>query len=125
MKCTRLARSLVGLLAVFGLLLTACDNDDDSNPSPTGTASATAIEVEVAGGKPADGVERHRIDVGDTVTITVIGDTTDELHIHGYDLLVKFSPGQPGSITFEAKIPGIFEVESHHRGDLVMELQVG
>ena len=85
----------------------------------------TTIELEVAGGKPVDGVQRYRIDPGDDVTIVVTGDTTDELHIHGYDLVVPFAPGQPGSITFEANIPGIFEVETHHHGDLVMELQVG
>ena len=71
-----------------------------------------------------DGVQRHRIDGRDTVTITVRGDTTDELHIHGYDLLVAFAPGRPGTISFEADIPGIFEVETHHHGDLVMELEV-
>lgn len=98
----------------------------DPTPEPTPTAEVgTAIEVEVAGGKPVGGVQRHRIDARDTVTITVSGDTADELHIHGYDLVVPFAPGQPGSITFEANIPGIFEVETHHHGDLVMELQVG
>ena len=95
-------------------------------PEPTPTPDAgTTIEVEVAGGKPVGGVERHRVDARESVTITVVGDTTDELHIHGYDLVVPFSPGQPGNITFEANIPGIFEVETHHHGDLVMELQVG
>lgn len=95
-------------------------------PEPTPTADVgTTIEVEVAGGKPVDGVQRHRIDPRDTVTIIVTGDTTDELHIHGYDLVVPFAPDQPGTITFEANIPGIFEVETHHHGDLVMELQVG
>ncbi len=92
--------------------------------SPTPDAGTT-IELEVAGGKPVDGVQRYRIDAGDDVTIVVNGDTTDELHIHGYDLVVPFAPGQPGTITFEADIPGIFEVETHHHGDLVMELQVG
>ena len=82
------------------------------------------IEVEVAGGKPVDGVQRFQIDARDIVTIIVSGDTTDELHIHGYDLVVGFAPGQPGSITFEADIPGIFEAETHHNGDLVMELEV-
>ncbi|MCY3911331.1 MAG: hypothetical protein OXF99_07435 [bacterium] len=199
MKSTRLARVLVGLLAILGLLTTACGNDDtgDSPPAtaevtayptaeitPTATAPITAsptaeptpaatsqptesatpeptpaeeptptlaptpaptpeltlepmdgasptpdagttIELEVVGGKPVDGVQRYRIDARDVVTIIVTGDTTDELHIHGYDLVVPFAPGQPGSITFEANIPGIFEVETHHHGDLVMELQVG
>ena len=94
-------------------------------PEPTPTADlGTTIEVEVAGGKPVGGVQRHRIDARDTVTLTVIGDSADELHIHGYNLEVSFAPGQPGTITFEANIPGIFEAETHHHGDLVMELEV-
>ena len=84
----------------------------------------TTIEVEVTGGKPVDGVQRFQINARDIVTIIVSGDTTDELHIHGYDLVVRFAPGQPGTITFEADIPGIFEAETHHHGDLVMELEV-
>lgn len=84
----------------------------------------TTIEVEVAGGKPVGGVQRYRVDTGDIVTIIVSGDTTDELHIHGYDLVVGFAPGQPGMVTFEADIPGIFEVETHHQGNLVMALEV-
>lgn len=135
MKSIHLARALLGLLTIFGLLTTACGNDDsgvsppptiEATIAPTPTADAgTTIELEVAGGKPVDGVQRHRIDAGDDVTIIVAGDTTDELHIHGYDLVVPFAPGQPGSITFETNIPGIFELETHHHGDLVMELQVG
>ena len=98
---------------------------EDSEPMEMDDSVGTTIELDVAGGKPVDGVQRHRIDAGNAVTIVVNGDTTDELHIHGYDLVVPFAPGQPGSITFEANIPGIFEVETHHHGDLVIELQVG
>ena len=131
-------RVVVGLLAILGLLTTACGNDNTAGPAPTTAPTivptveapptadvGTLIEVEVAGGKPVDGVQRFRIDAGEAVTLTVTGDTADELHIHGYDLLVRFAPGQPGTITFEANIPGVFEAETHHRGDLVMELQVG
>ncbi|MCY3960434.1 MAG: hypothetical protein OXG34_02030 [bacterium] len=129
MRITRRgATYLIGLLAILGLLATACGNDDSTGGHdlmPMDDSAGTTIEVEVAGSKPVDGVQRYRIDAGDDVTIVVNGDTTDELHIHGYDLIVPFAPGQPGSITFEANIPGTFEVESHHRGDLVMELQVG
>ncbi len=98
---------------------------EDSEPMEMDDSVGTTIELEVAGGKPVDGVQRFRVDAGDAVTIIVNGDTTDELHIHGYDLVVPFAPGQPGTITFEANIPGIFEVETHHHGDLVIELQVG
>ena len=133
------AARLLGLLCLMALVMAACGNDDSgasspataeataaSTPEPTPTLDVgTTIEVEVSDGKPVDGVQRFRIDAGEAVTLTVTGDTADELHIHGYDLLVHFAPGQPGTITFEADIPGVFEAETHHRGDLVMELQVG
>ena len=132
MKSTADARSPLRVLTVVGLLFSlvlvavACGNDDASPmPEPTPTPDVgTTIEVEVAGGKPVDGVRRHQIEARETVTITVSGDTADELHIHGYDLIARFAPGQPGTITFEANIPGIFEAETHHRGDLVLELEV-
>ena len=144
------AACLFGLVVLIALTIAACGNDDDTAvPPPTAVDDApdehdhdhgtedqhdhatlvdavpdTTIEVEVAGGKPVEGVQRFQIDARDIVTIIVSGDTTDELHIHGYDLVVGFSPGQPGTITFEADIPGIFEAETHQRGDLVMELEV-
>ena len=130
------AARLLGLLCLMALVMAACGNDDSGPATAEATAAPTVeatptpgvdttIEVEVSDGKPVDGVQRYRIDAGEAVTITVTGDTADELHIHGYDLLVRFAPGQPGTITFEADIPGVFEAETHHRGDLVMELQVG
>lgn len=118
------ATCLFGVAALIALTTAACGNDDDAAVPPPTAVDDITIEVEVAGGKPVDGVQRFSIDARDIVTIIVSGDTTDELHIHGYDLVVGFAPGQPGSITFEADIPGIFEAETHHRGDLVMELEV-
>ena len=130
------AARLLGLLCLMALVMAACGNDDSGPSTAEATAAptveatpipgvGTTIEVEVSDGKPVDGVQRFRIDAGEAVTLTVTGDTADELHIHGYDLLVRFAPGQPGTITFKANIPGVFEAETHHRGDLVMELQVG
>ncbi|WP_419848863.1 hypothetical protein [Candidatus Poriferisocius sp.] len=114
---------LFGLAVLIALTIAACGNDNDAVPTPTAVDNV-AIEVEVAGGKPVDGVQRFQIDARDTITIIVNGDTADELHIHGYDLVVGFAPGQPGTIIFEADIPGIFEAETHHNGNLVMELEV-
>lgn len=118
------ATCLFGLAVLIALTIAACGNDDDAAVSPPTAVDDVTIEVEVAGGKPVDGVQRYRVDARDTITIIVNGDTADELHIHGYDLVVDFAPGQPGSITFVADIPGIFEAETHHNGDLVMELEV-
>ena len=100
------------------------DDSHDHDHGEMSEGSATAINLVLEGGRPAGGVKRHRVNAGDSVTLFVSGDTTDELHIHGYDLLVRFSPQQSGSITFDANIPGVFEVETHSNSDLVMELEV-
>ncbi|MYG94642.1 MAG: hypothetical protein F4138_06610 [Acidimicrobiia bacterium] len=83
-----------------------------------------AIRLQVVDGKSADGVQRYTAETGDDISIVVNGDTVDELHIHGYDIVVPFAPDQPGTTEFEASIPGTFEVETHSAGDLVMELEV-
>jgi hypothetical protein len=39
-----------------------------------------------------------------------------ELHLHGYDIEVKVSPGSPAVMSFKASIPGRFSVEQHGQG---------
>ena len=45
------------------------------------------------------------------MTITIVADVTDEVHVHGYDLLATVTPDGPAVIEFAATIPGVFEVE--------------
>ena len=45
--------------------------------------------------------------------------------MHGYDLEAELAPGQPAEIAFDATIPGVFEVELHEAGTLLLSLQVG
>jgi hypothetical protein len=74
-------------------------------------------------GEPLEG--RIMVRLGDEVTIDFISDVTEELHVHGYDMLLAASPGQPATDTFVADIPGIFEVEQHFAGHLtVFTIQV-
>jgi hypothetical protein len=48
----------------------------------------------------------------------------DEVHVHGYDLTAALTPGQPTELTFAATIPGVFEVELHDAGTVLLTLQV-
>ena len=58
------------------------------------------------------------------VPLTVSGDVSDEVHLHGYDLRADVAPGQDATIEFDATIPGVFEIELEGTGALIGELQV-
>ncbi|SRR6266481_2168766 len=48
---------------------------------------------------------------GDTVSITITADESDELHLHGYDKQVDFATGTPATLTFVADQSGRFPFE--------------
>ncbi|MDE0804281.1 MAG: hypothetical protein OSA99_13285, partial [Acidimicrobiales bacterium] len=68
------------------------------------------IEVSVADGA-VDGGGRTNVSLGDTVTIRVTSDVDDHIHLHGYDVLADIAAGETAELTFDATIPGVFEVE--------------
>ena len=100
--------------------------DDAATASPAAPAEAAGqrIEVQVAGGQVTGDTGRVPVPLGEPVTLVVTGDTADELHLHGYDLLAGLVPGQPAELTFDATIPGVFELELHDAGTVLLTLQV-
>ena len=81
------------------------------------------IDLVIIDGKLDGGARREPVGLGDTVTIRVSGNSDDEVHVHGYDLLVDLVDGA-GSLTFEASIPGIFEIELEGSHTLLVRLEV-
>ena len=135
----RFPAALVGLTLAAGLA--GCAGTDAPEPprprrrpstaSPSATSAATSpagqrIEVQL---DRRPGHRRHRPGAGgrraSTVTLVITSDVADEVHVHGYDLEAALSPGQPAELTFDATIPGVFEVELHEAGTLLLTLQVG
>ncbi|HWI06487.1 MAG TPA: hypothetical protein VNT54_03095, partial [Solirubrobacteraceae bacterium] len=51
-------------------------------------------------------------------------DTTDEIHLHGYDLYRDLKAGGSVRYSFEANAEGIFEIELHGSGTQIGELVV-
>ena len=92
---------------------------DDTAPS----ATATVFDVVVSGGEVAGG-GRQEVDLGDTVTIRVTSDVTDRIHLHGYDLQADVPAGEIAELTFDATIPGVFEVELEDAGTPLLELEI-
>jgi hypothetical protein len=134
----------IAVLVVALLSLAACGGDDDAGstttetqtqtqppppppeppPPPPAPAQPTTVRVTVVGGVPEGGVVRESTDKGDRVVVLVTSDVSDEVHVHGYDLMSDVAPGSPARIAFQATIPGRFEIELEDRGVQIAELTV-
>lgn len=68
--------------------------------------------MEVRGGRPVGGVRRIDLKRGERVRLVVRSpDTSDELHLHGYDRVAPLVPGEPARLSFQATLEGVFEME--------------
>ncbi len=93
-------------------------------PTTTTTEDPETIIEIVVSGDDVEGDDRYTVALGSEVTISVAADAFEEVHVHGYDLFADIEPGAPGVITFNADIPGIFEVELESAHQLLFELVV-
>lgn len=93
--------------------------DDESEDEMAGTL----IEVSVSAGT-VEGGGRTPVELGETVVIRVTSDVDDSIHLHGYDVEVDLAPGTPTDLTFDATIPGVFEVELEESGLQLLELEI-
>jgi len=136
----------VAVLALAFVLLSP-EADDDSNtaqtpttqtptaptsdaPTPTTTTTApppapTFERVRVRGGRPVGGVKKLTVKKGDRARFEVTStDTTDEVHLHGYDITRNVAPGSAARFSFAADAEGIFEIELHGTHTQIAELTV-
>jgi len=86
----------------------------------------TVIDVVFAEGFATGTEPVVEIDLGQTVTISIVSDTPDEIHIHGgYDLFFGVPRAQQVTFSFVADRIGVFAVELESSGYLLFELDVG
>jgi hypothetical protein len=136
-------RAIAAVLLAVGTL-SACGDDDSTDAATSTTSSSTStsadttssssststtaasddIVIEVSGGSVVGGAQRHKVELGEDVTIRVTSDVADHVHVHGYDLLADVGPGTDAVIEFEATIPGVFEIELEDRGLEIAKLEV-
>ena len=94
-----------------------------SSPSTT-TSTGTVLSVTVRGGSVVEGGSRQRATLNQPVTVRVTSDVAEEVHVHGYDKKFNVAPGQRGEVTFNANIPGVFEVEFERSGRQLFTMEV-
>jgi len=95
-------------------------------PSPTGTIQETTssspqialpanvFELVIENKKLVSESETISVKKGDEVTIRITADETEEFHIHGLDISVDLTSGQPAELKFIADKTGRFEFELEH-----------
>ncbi len=101
---------------------TATESTPGTTTSPSAAAEIPTIVVE--GGRPVGGVRDLSFEEGDRIRFKVESDVSDEIHVHGYDLMKDVEAG--GSVTFDflATIEGVFEAELEERKQPIAELTV-
>ncbi|MDP8968335.1 MAG: hypothetical protein M3N04_07035, partial [Actinomycetota bacterium] len=68
--------------------------------------------VSVQGGEPAGGVKTITVEKGERARIQVSSqDTSDDVHVHGYDISRRLKAGDSVRLSFVADAEGIFEIE--------------
>jgi hypothetical protein len=142
---SRLSAALLALTLALGVAGCARTDEPPAASSTSASSSASSgsseaapssdaapregagqrLEVQVAGGQATGDTGRVPVALGTAVTLVVTSDVADEAHLHGYDIEAALTPGEPAELTFDATIPGVFELELHETGTVLLTLQVG
>ncbi|MDT0278149.1 cupredoxin domain-containing protein [Blastococcus goldschmidtiae] len=98
--------------------------ESEATTSPPAEPAGTTLAVQVAGGRVTGDTGRVTVPLGDPVTVTITSDAPDEAHLHGYDVTADLAAGAPTELAFDATVPGVFELELHEAGTVLLTLQV-
>jgi hypothetical protein len=121
--------------AILFILFQPEDSDDDTEPTPATeqtlqgepTATVPAPEpkpefevIRIVDGSVQGGERRITVSKDDVARIQVSSDAPDEIHLHGYDVTKDVAPGKPARFRVQAAIEGVFEIEAHDLGHVVV-----
>jgi hypothetical protein len=120
-KTTRLVGGLV-VIAV-AIVLLAVLKKGDSSTDPT-NASGKVPTIVIKGGKPVGGIRDLTYNKGEQIHFIIDSDVSDEVHMHGYDIMKDVQAGGSVSFDFPASIEGVFEAELEGRKEQIIELTV-
>ena len=116
-------RALAGVAVVIIaiVLLVVLKNNGGSE---TKTDSGRLQTIVVKNGKPVGGIRQLTYNKGERILFKVDSDVSDEVHMHGYDIMKDVKAG--GSVTFDfpSSIEGVFEAELEGRKEQILELTV-
>ncbi|WP_241257708.1 hypothetical protein [Rhodococcus sp. KRD175] len=100
-------------------------------PSTDSTASVSAqpdilrMNLSIDGGTVEPTNQRLDASVGQTISMSITSDVTDELHVHSVpEHTYEIEPGKDQLFTFTVDVPGQVDIELHHSDRTVATLVV-
>lgn len=107
---------VVGVLVLVGLFMfLRPESLNQYNEAPSEVSKEKVFSILVSN-KQVTGGSVLKVNQGDSVTIKVTSDVSDELHIHGYDKSLDLEKWIEGSVSFVADTTGRFEFELEDSG---------
>ena len=91
---------------------------------PVSPPAAQVFDLVIRRGQLVSGPAVLQVHKGDDVIVHLTSDSTDELHLHGYDLHVKTRAGETTTLQFNAARTGRFGYELHHTNAELGALEV-
>jgi hypothetical protein len=108
--------------------------DDDGGSQAQATTNTTTTGTTSTAQEPppkvfrinttVPGIKRISVKQDRRVIIVVVADSTQEVHLHGYDLKSVVTSARPARFNFRADEPGRFEIEFEGSGQQIAELTV-
>jgi hypothetical protein len=122
---SNIARAAVGAaVVVVAIVLLIVLKKDDSSTSTSSNESGKVPTIVVKNGKPVGGIADLTYNKGEQIHFVVDSDVSDEIHVHGYDIMKDVNAGGSVSFDFPATIEGVFEAELEGRKEQIIELTV-
>lgn len=98
---------------VFGALIVACITTVSLATPVAAQGAEIAFELKVEKGRVAQAMRLIRVTQGDAVRLRWTSDRPIILHLHGYDIETKVTPGAVAEMVFTARATGRFPIEEH------------
>ena len=105
-----LEQVLPALLVMLGCLIATTTAGAAGSPDKT-------FDLTIARGALPAKQRVLRVDKDDTVRLHLTSDAPGEIHLHGYRLATKLTPGVPGEMVFKAYATGRYRLEWHPAGE--------
>jgi hypothetical protein len=108
------------VIAIVLLVVLKGGNGDGKSSNESGKVPVVVVKD----GKPVGGIQDLTYNEGERIRFVVKSDVSDEVHVHGYDIMKDVEAGGSVSFDFPATLEGVFEAELEGRKEQIIQLTV-
>jgi hypothetical protein len=113
----------VAVIVVAIVLLVVLKGGSGSSEKSS-NAKGKIPTIVVKHGEPVGGIRDLTYNEGERIRFRVDSDVSDEVHVHGYNIMKDVKAGGSVSFDFPATLEGVFEAELEERGEQIIQLTV-